>query len=79
MIGAESNSLIFKLLGSGHRAIKIKMKLVLVALVVLLSIVHSEAYTLSPESPGVKGDILKRKGPFHPLEQQPIDWSEMKK
>ncbi len=52
------------------------MKFVLVALAVLLSIVHSEAYKLSPsEEPGVKSDILKRQGAFDPMEQQPVDLS----
>ncbi len=52
------------------------MKIVLVALAVLLSIVHSEAYKLSPDGePGIKGDILKREGAFAPWEQQPVDLS----
>ncbi len=68
--------MIFKQLGFGHRAINNKMKFVLVALAILLSIVHSEAYKLSPgEEPGVKSDILKRKGTFAPWEQQPVDLS----
>ncbi len=52
------------------------MKFVLIASAVLLSIVHSEAYKLSPyEEPGVKSDILKREGAFAPWEQQPVDLS----
>ncbi len=52
------------------------MKFVLVALVVFLSIVHTEAYKLSPdEKSGIKSDILKRKGTFAPWEQQPVDLS----
>ncbi len=52
------------------------MKFLLVALAVLLSIVHSEAYTLSSdENSGIKSDILKRKGTFAPWEQQPVDLS----
>ncbi len=63
----------FKQQGSGQKAIKNKMEGFLIALVVILSIVHSGA--LANEEPGVKGDILKRQGTFSPLEQQPVDMS----